>query len=84
MTFTVYRMFDDAGKEISALLDDATRTKYTPQAFSKGEIYLLADGRAVEVSTDTRGCWVYGVHGSLSDALGFKAKQCDAVRLEQW
>ena len=84
MKFTVYSMFDDAGKEISALLEDATRTKQNSQALTKGEIYLLADGRAVEVSTDTRGCWLYGVHSSLSDALAFKAKQCEAVRLEQW
>lgn len=84
MKFTVYRMFDDESKKISQLLSDENRTNYRSQALNNGVIHLLADGRAVEVTTDTRGNWVYGVHNSLNDALAYKTKQCEAVRLEQW
>ena len=80
----VYRMFDSEAKEISLLINDANRTNHRAQALSSGVVHLLDDGRAIEVSTDTRGCWVYGVHDSIGDALGYKAKQYDAVRLEQW
>ena len=82
--FIVLRMFDDESQEIRQLLSDENRTNYRSQALNNGVIHLLADGRAVEVTTDTRGCWLYGVHDSLNDALGYKAKQCEAVRLEQW
>ena len=84
MTLIVYRMFDDESQEIRQLLSDKNRTNHRSQALNNGVIHLLADGRAVEVTTDTRGCWLYGVHESLADALGYKTKQCDAVRLEQF
>lgn len=84
MKFYVLRMFDDESQKIRQLLSDENRTNHRSQALNNGVIHLLADGRAVEVTTDTRGCWLFGVHGSLADALGYKTKQCDAVRLEQF
>jgi|APGre2960657404_1045060.scaffolds.fasta_scaffold207860_1 hypothetical protein len=84
MKFYVLRMFDDESQEIRQLLSDENRTNHRSQALNNGVIHLLADGRAVEVTTDTRGCWLFGVHGSLADALNYKTKQCDAVRLEQF
>ena len=84
MAFTVYRMFDDESQEIRQMLSDKNSTNYRSQALNNGVIHLLSDGRAVEVTTDTRNCWLFGVHDSLGDALGYKAKQCETVRLEQW
>jgi hypothetical protein len=82
--FVVYRMFDSEGQAIAKLLSDSNRTNHRAQALSTGMIHLLDDGRAVEVSWDSRGCWLYGVHSSLDDALAYKSKQYDSVRLEQW
>jgi nitrogen fixation protein FixH len=79
-----YRMFDSRADEIASLVNDSNRTAYNPQAFSTGTLHLLTDGRAVEVSTDTRGCWIYGVHASLADALAYKKHQYESVRLEQF
>jgi len=83
-SFIVYQMFSDGGEAIAQLISDSNRTNYRAQALSSGVIHLLDDGRAVEVSTDSRGCWLYGVHPSLDDALAYKSKQYDSVRLEQW
>ena len=79
-----YRMFDAEAKELRSLISDSNLTTHKPQAFSRGAVHLLSDGRAVEVSTDTRGCWVYAVHASLTDALAYRKHQYESVRLEQF
>lgn len=79
----IYRMYDVEGLAIAKLINKENRTNFQARCLS-GVLHLLDDGRAVEVSTDTRGCWLYGVYPTLDDALGYKVKQCDTIRLEQW
>jgi hypothetical protein len=80
----VLRMFDEESQEIRQLLSDENRTNHRSQALNNGVIHLLADGRAVEVTTDTRGCWLFGVHESLEIALNYKKHKYQSVQLEQW
>jgi hypothetical protein len=84
MAFIVYRTFDDEAQAIRQLLSDENRTNYRSQALNNGIIHLLNDGRAVEVTTDTRGLWLYGVHESLNDALNYKKHKYASICLEQW
>ena len=75
-----FRMFDT---DIPSL-DRASRVPASPRWFSKGECFMLADNTVLEVSTDTRGCFIYAQWQSVKDFYNHKPHQCEAVKLEQF
>lgn len=68
----IHSMWTDEGKAIEKLLYAATGTKTLGQVYRRYPVVILEDGRAVEPSVDTRGCWIYVVFENVEKALGYK------------
>lgn len=77
---TTFKMFD---ADIPSL-DGASRYPTAPKWFSKGECFMLADNTLLEVSTDSRGCFIYAQWQSVKDFYNYKPHQYESVKLEQF
>ena len=75
-----FRMFD-AGVPS---LNGASRVPVAPKWFTGGECFMLTDNSLLEVSTDSRGCFIYAHWKAVKDFYTFKPHQSEAVKLEQF
>ena len=64
--------------------DGANKINDKPKWFDRGECYMLADGTLLEMSWDTRGCWIYAHWLSVKDFYNHTPKQYQSVVLEQF
>ena len=64
--------------------NNASRVPANPRWFGKGECFMLSDNTILEVSTDSRGCFIYAQWLSVKDFYNHKPHQYQAVTLEQF
>lgn len=75
-----FRMFDRNLPNLEA----SKRIASAPRWFTGGECVILSDNRLIEISTDTRGCFIYAIWNSAEDFYSYKSGVSEKIRLEQF
>lgn len=87
-TPVVVRQFDSAGGLVAELFDTANDLghigKYLSYGNQKSKLAVLDNGQCIEVGSDSRGCFLYGLWNSVDAALAFKKADSYRVFYGDW
>lgn len=82
-TLTIHSMFSKEGEDIAMMLSKGVEQKHLGRVYRRYPVVVLTDGRTVEPSADTRGCWIYVVFESLDKALSY-ARPMTMREMYEW